>query len=556
MGVMSGALLNGLLPATTASTGDGAGDEYGGALSLALRALDGGEIQVARELAQSVLIAAKASGNVIFEARALACLAHCDRASSRLRRASDTSRKAAKLFERLGEVESEATALTTLAHVSMLLGRNDEAVEAALLCVRLCDMSSPQPQAVFAHNCLGIAYCWSGNFTRANAALESAIQIAGSCTPPVRTYEPRLNLAWVEAARLADERYQTGSMASLERMRRLVGDFQRVESIPDGAAVVLPLTPLGGTVSFVLAGLLRCWEGDLEGARVEADHAQRSLSGTVSWLDALVHWVVAEVAWASRSWPQAEKALSEMKEQALGVEHDQLACVAHLLLAQIFELQGRHADARHEHRALRVRERRMASESLASREAVVHWQIGARQSERHLQQALVVSKQFEQWSLEDALTGIANRRSFEQTLRVRLLAAAAAGTPLTVAMIDVDRFKSINDTYSHQVGDRVLKTLAGVLTGSVRGSDLPARLAGDEFVVLFDGADIDAAHELCERIQEAVATFDWNSIADGLHVAISIGVATASEGDTIDSLMQRSDRSMYWVKPGWVPTDL
>jgi diguanylate cyclase (GGDEF)-like protein len=89
--------------------------------------------------------------------------------------------------------------------------------------------------------------------------------------------------------------------------------------------------------------------------------------------------------------------------------------------------------------------------------------LGARQSERHLEQALAVSKQFERWSLDDALTEIGNRRHFEQSLAQRLPAAIAADKPLTVAMVDVDKTKSVNDRFTHHVGDRVLKTVAAIV---------------------------------------------------------------------------------------------
>ena len=150
------------------------------------------------------------------------------------------------------------------------------------------------------------------------------------------------------------------------------------------------------------------------------------------------------------------------------------------------------------------------------------WQLGARQSERHLEQALLASKQFERWSFEDALTGIANRRRFEQALAERLPASVADARPLTVAMIDLDQFKAVNDTHTHQVGDRVLKTVASILVSSVRENDLAARLAGDEFVVLFRDADTDIAAEICERIRGAVDDFDWDSIAQGLQVSVCL----------------------------------
>lgn len=521
---------------------------------MAYASLEAGELQTARGLAQSVLIGAKAGGALAAEAQALACLAHCDRIAARLRRASETSRKAARLFERVADTAGEASALNTLAHVSMLLGRNDEAVEAALLCIRLCHAESLPAASVEAHNTLGLAYCWGGNFSRAKDALEEAIRLAARCEPAVSSYQSRQNLAWVEALRLVEARYQNGTVPPLDTFAELVEGFRRLESRLDGVTLSPPLMPLGGTVAHVLEGLLACWQGQADAAKVRAELAIRALSGTVTWLDALAHWLVGEVAWAERDWVTAEGALREMKTHALSVEHEQLACVGHLLLAQMFESQGQHGAARLEHRALRQRERRLSSESLASREAVVAWQMGARQSARHLEQALMESKQFEQWSFEDGLTGIANRRLFEQVLAQRFAPDGKPRGRLTLAMIDIDRFKSINDTFGHQAGDQVLKALAGILTDAVRENDLPARLAGDEFVVLLDDAGAEFGEEIGQRIHAALAAYDWSSISPELQVSVSIGFANAAEGDTVESLLVRSDRSMYTVKPGWMPT--
>jgi diguanylate cyclase (GGDEF)-like protein len=519
-----------------------------GGLADAWRALDAGDAQKARNIGQSALIAAKARADLHGEAQALNCLAHADRIDSRLRRAGETSRRAAQVFQRLGDVEGEAGALTTLAHVAMLLGRNDEAVEAAILCVRLCNPDTPTPQAVLAYNGLGIAYGWSGNYDRANAALAFAVEVAALCDPPVSAYQPRLNQAWIEAARLADERYEKGEIGSLTRLASLVEECRALEGEGAGATVLPGLMPAARTVSLVLGALLAAWRRDVPAARREAELAVRSLGGIVTWLDAVVHWVLAELAWLQSDWSSAEIALREMKELGLAVEHEQLACMAHLLLIQVFEQQGKFPAAQQEQRALRSRERRMRSDSVSSREAVVKWQLGARQSEAHLQRALVESKQFERWSFEDPLTGIANRRYFEQELSERLARAAGDGRPLTVAMIDLDHFKAVNDTYTHQVGDSVLSALAGVMARTVRQGDLPARLAGDEFVVLFHDADTEVAAEICERIRAAIAAFDWSAIAPGLQASVSIGMATAVEGDTVGTLLHRSDQSMYTVK--------
>ena len=519
------------------------------ALQAAAAALDAGHAPRAREIAQAVLRRAQGHDRHV-EAQALASLAHVDRVDSRLRRASEASRRAAQLFEQLGDMQGEANALTTLAHVCMLLGRNDEAVEAALLCVRLSEANPPRPQTVLAHNCLGLAYSWSGDHDRGDASLETAVQAAQRCAPALSIYQPRLNQMWVEASRLLDERYQAGTMRSLERLEALAGECRALEAAGKGRPVLPGLQSMARTISHASISLLAAWQGDFGAAQNAVDAATCSLGGNVTWLDSFVRWGAAEIAWARGDWPTTEQELTEMRELALAVEHEQLACRAHLLLAQVCELQGKHEQAQREQRALRRRERRVVAEGVSSREAVVAWQLDARQSERRLRQALLASKQFERWSLEDALTGIANRRHFEQTLAQRLAAAAAAGRPLTVAMVDVDKFKAVNDRFTHRVGDRVLKTIAAIIASQVREDDLPARWAGDEFTVLFDDATEALARPICDRIRLAIAGFDWESVAPGLRMSVSIGLSQAHSGDSAESLLQRSDESMYRVKAG------
>ena len=530
------------------------------ALAAANAALEAGRLQDARDHAQAAVDTARGV-DLRLEAEALACLAHCDRIGSRLRRASTAARRAAQLFEQLGDVHGEAGALITLTHVSMLLGRNEEAVEAALLSVRLSEGWSarqggaaaqparpPHPQTVLAHNCLGLAYSWSGDHARAEASLERAVDNARRCVPPVSVYQPRLNQVFVEASRLVDERYQTGSMRSLDHMEELLQECWQLER--EGAGLSLPgMRAMARVISLASTALLAAWQGRADAATLAIESATRTLSGGMTWLDCFVRWCSAELSWKRGDWAAAQRELSEMREMALAVEHEQLACRAQLLLAQVFELQGKHAEALREHRALRQRERRVVADGMSSRESLVSWQLGARQSERHLQQALQASRQFERWSLEDALTGIANRRHFEQELNRKLPATLGAGHALSVAMVDVNKFKSVNDRFTHMVGDRVLKTIAAIMVSEVRGQDLTARWAGDEFVILFDETPEDQARQVCERIRTAVADFDWEAVASGLRMSVSIGLSEARADDSAESLVLRADQSMYRAKP-------
>ena len=158
------------------------------------------------------------------------------------------------------------------------------------------------------------------------------------------------------------------------------------------------------------------------------------------------------------------------------------------------------------------------------------------------------AKTLEKLSFEDPLTGLANRRRFMEISPGMLCQGQTRAPPTFVALIDIDQFKQVNDQFSHQVGDRVLQCIAQILKSHLREGDMPARLAGDEFVLAFVHADALEVAQVCERIRAAVQNFDWASIQDGLQVSISLGFAQAQPGDSIETLTHRADLAMYAAK--------
>lgn len=155
---------------------------------------------------------------------------------------------------------------------------------------------------------------------------------------------------------------------------------------------------------------------------------------------------------------------------------------------------------------------------------------------------------YERLAFEDQLTGLANRRRLEARLNEWLAPTALAKENVTLILIDVDQFKAVNDNYSHNVGDAVLRQIGQVLATNLAPSDLPARLAGDEFVVVLRGYSEAQAAGACARLSRAVADFEWNGLAVGLKVSISIGCAGATLGEPMGELLRRSDERMYNAK--------
>jgi eukaryotic-like serine/threonine-protein kinase len=147
----------------------------------------------------------------------------------------------------------------------------------------------------------------------------------------------------------------------------------------------------------------------------------------------------------------------------------------------------------------------------------------------------------------DALTGLPNRRYFDEFVSLsarRRRSDDAVG----ILMIDIDRFKLLNDTHGHATGDEVLRSVAGAIVAAVREDDVPARFGGEEFVVLLRNPDPGVAVEVGERIRHAVRGLDLHRF--GVRgVSVSIGVAVASDPDVpIDELIATADRALYRAK--------
>ncbi|GIW25072.1 GGDEF domain-containing protein [Meiothermus sp.] len=145
----------------------------------------------------------------------------------------------------------------------------------------------------------------------------------------------------------------------------------------------------------------------------------------------------------------------------------------------------------------------------------------------------------------DPLTQIANRRSIMEALHRALEQNQQTGQPLSLVLLDLDRFKQINDQYGHEAGDRVLVHTAQVLRQNLRQSDVLGRWGGEEFVLVLPNTTLQEAQQLCQRLQQQLAA---NPLDNLRPVSASFGVATAVPGDTPDHLISRADTAMYLSK--------
>ncbi len=155
-------------------------------------------------------------------------------------------------------------------------------------------------------------------------------------------------------------------------------------------------------------------------------------------------------------------------------------------------------------------------------------------------------EQLARLSLADPLTGLGNRRAFDDALREELARTARSGSPLGLVMLDVDHFKDFNDRHGHQAGDEALVVVAEALRGAARAEDRACRVGGEEFALLLPGAGEGAAAAVAERVRAAVAA-DTRPAA---RLTVSLGVAAAGPGSTAEGLVQQADLRLYAAKEG------
>jgi diguanylate cyclase (GGDEF)-like protein len=158
-----------------------------------------------------------------------------------------------------------------------------------------------------------------------------------------------------------------------------------------------------------------------------------------------------------------------------------------------------------------------------------------------------LATRLERQAATDQLTGCLNRRNFHDRLAGTLARAGCLGEPVSLLFVDIDHFKSINDTYGHLAGDQVLATIGEVLVGTPWvGGAAAGRIGGDEFAVILPGADAAAAHEIGRLIH---GTVSGRTLSIPVVVTVSVGIGTfPTPASTLDALFDEADRSLYSVK--------
>ena len=158
-------------------------------------------------------------------------------------------------------------------------------------------------------------------------------------------------------------------------------------------------------------------------------------------------------------------------------------------------------------------------------------------------------RRLEEMATTDSMTGLLNKRALEAEFERRIRSAARFGKPLAVIVADIDKFKSVNDTYGHAVGDVVIKGLGAILANCKRETDAVARFGGEEFVIVCEETEIDGAYLLAERIRSELSKMVFAAETGPLSVTCSLGVAEfPRDGASKEDLFMRADEALYEAK--------
>jgi diguanylate cyclase (GGDEF)-like protein len=158
------------------------------------------------------------------------------------------------------------------------------------------------------------------------------------------------------------------------------------------------------------------------------------------------------------------------------------------------------------------------------------------------------AEQLRELSIRDALTQLYNRRHFDEQANTLFNQAVRHKRPLALVICDIDHFKKINDTYSHAMGDTVLRHVGGILRKHMRLSDLVARYGGEEFVIAFPETAGPQAAALCDKLRELVEAFPWHEVQPGLKVTMSMGVYADIAAGSAETMLQKADALLYRAK--------
>lgn len=245
------------------------------------------------------------------------------------------------------------------------------------------------------------------------------------------------------------------------------------------------------------------------------------------------------------------KALGMMKETG----STEYLSYTHKRLARLYEKQGKLSEALEHYKTyadLEIEQLRDMNEK-RTQAIAVQLDVSKLEHEResYKQKMVELSSTIEhlaELSVRDGLTGLYNRRYFDEQLAQIFLESQSNHQPFTVLMSDIDNFKKVNDNFSHSVGDDVLKIVAKIFADNIWGGDMVARYGGEEFVAVFRHTSLEKAIGVAEKLRQKVAHYPWHTIHPNLTITISLGLCDDLSLGDCEKMVAMADENLYIAK--------
>ncbi len=540
----------------------------------------------ALSLSQDAFILAQAAAYPLGQAQSLLAQGRCYAQLAKLETALSKTQSALELFESLENNEGVRKALNTLGIIYGQSGNLREALKTFLTTQKLCAELGDEAGEADALNNIGIIYIHFGDYASAlEAQLESLRLVqdparytnAGRVYYELGRYGDALEHFLSALAGNPDEHTRAVLLNQLARTHLVLGAHEQaleyakesleiLENLGDRLEASYVLDDLGriylyvGNVDDASLCFHRSWAtkkevGDQKGEAETCIHLghlyirQGHIEGA---LDVLHEGLAkaqraeaqAEVYKAHQALAEAHKLNRQFREACVHLEH--YVNVKDAVYNQSSDLRLYGAKARFEvEQAVQEREiYRLKNVELAN--AIGRLDALTTSLERANEEKSLLLEQLRAQANCDGLTGLYNRRYLDAQLGREFERGQRSRVPLNVAVFDIDDFKRVNDAFSHQVGDEVLKRVARLLEAGARKVDTVARYGGEELVIVFPETALQEAARVCEHIRKEVEAYPWEEVAPGLRVTISVGLSHGlSEGH---ELLHRADAKLYEAK--------
>lgn len=482
-------------------------------------ALDAGHFATAKVMAAG---AVEAAGDERGLAGALTLLATALHRTDEYADSLETGLRALKLWRALSDTVGESEVRSTLSRVLILVGDMDQALLEGLAALELAELTGDLDALRMALTAVGIVYLSLRKHDAALQYIERGAETArlGGAVEAHGNLIDTIGCVYLSMA--YESRENGDEPAVTAHATRAVEECRRGAEIARAAGHRYYEGTATGNLAEALAVAGRPEEALAVMESFRVDPAADVLSMVTQFLDC--HGCICV---ALGRHEQAIGLFTEALRLSAGNNTAMWYCEH---LADACEQVGDLRSALNYHRRFHALFKQVASENAQRSADVAAIRLETAQARSEIE---TLRRQ----SLEDPLTGLANRRFLDH-----LLVAAQPG--LTVAMIDVDHFKSVNDRFSHQVGDEVLRRLGHLLRTACRDADTAARYGGEEFALLIH----DGMADLAERVRARVEAYDWHRISPGLRITVSIGVAAGDETTSPENLVALADSRLYEAK--------